>query len=210
MAKGDEPWAVDDILERVSAHILDFEPGQGWAYSNIGDLFIRQLIEEACGQSLEIAMQELVFGPLDIHSVTLATHHDDLTAAAWGNRHGYHPGWVYHGLLLGTAADAARFLHGLMMGQLLTPDLLNTMKHQHPLGGVIPDRPWQTAGYGLGLMSGKMLKAGSAIGHSGCGPNSVSAVYHFPDCAPSCTVAAFVEGENEGICEYAAAHLADQ
>ena len=112
--------------------------------------------------------------------------------------------------LIGTAVDAARFLDGLMSGRLLPSDLLDSMKFRHPLGGAIAGRLWETTSYGLGLMSGRMSKAGLAIGHSGCGPASVSAVYHFTECNPPSTIAAFAQGNDEGITENAVVRLTSQ
>lgn len=64
------------------------------------------------------------------------------------------------------------------------------MQAVHPLGGSPAERPWTQTGYGLGLMSGAMGEAGRAIGHSGGGPFSVAAVYHFPDAEEPCTTPA--------------------
>ncbi len=46
--RGDEPWPISVLLERAHAARLRYPPGQGWAYSNIGYLFVRELIEETC------------------------------------------------------------------------------------------------------------------------------------------------------------------
>jgi hypothetical protein len=45
--------------------------------------------------------------------------------------------------------------------------------------------------FGLGLMLGELKDAGMAIGHSGGGPGSVSAVYYFPERPVPCTISAF-------------------
>ncbi len=158
-------------------------------------------------------MQRLVFAPLELHSVELATAPGDLDRLAWGNPDHHHSGWVYHGLLTGTAAGAVRFLDGLMSGRLPPPELLAIMRIQHPLGGALPGRPWQSTSYGLGPMIGRMSAAGqtiAAIGHSGGGPDSVNALYHFPECRPPCTIAAFTRGRDEGIAEAAVARLAGE
>ena len=42
----------------------------------------------------------------------------------------YHPGWVYHGLLVGPLREAAVLLDRLMTGTLLSPDLLD--EHAFP------------------------------------------------------------------------------
>ncbi len=211
VARRDDPWPVGELLERVDAERLDFPPGRGWSYSNVGYLYLRQLVEEAQGAGLEAALRALVLDPLELASVSLAAEPGDLEATAWGNAAGYHPGWVYHGLLLGSAADAARLLSGLLAGQLLPPPLLDAMTAAHPLGGPLAGRPWETTGYGLGLMIGRMAGAGLAIGHSGCGPGSVSAAYHFREGRPPRTAAAFAPdsdgGGDEGVTEWAVARV---
>jgi CubicO group peptidase (beta-lactamase class C family) len=188
---------------------LDFAPGDGWRYSNVGYLLVRQIIEKAVGREIGRALRHLVFDPLGLQSVRLATSPHDLVETAWGNDTGYDPGWVYHGLLIGTPGDAVRFLHGVLSGGVLPAELLAEMTTRHPIGdGPIPDRPWETMGYGLGLMIGHMTSAGLAIGHSGGGPGSVSAVHRFSDVPTPCTVAAFARGDNEGRTEYEVARLA--
>jgi CubicO group peptidase (beta-lactamase class C family) len=206
--KGEEPWSDKELLERVGGDNLDFAPDEGWAYSNVGYLFVRRIIEQAVDDDIGSAMQKFVFDPLDVQSVRLATKPDDLDGTAWGNAARYHPGWVYHGLLIGTARDAVCFMHGLLSGRLLEAELLEIMALPHPFGGAIPGRPWETTGYGLGLMIGKMAGAGLAIGHSGAGPGSVNAVYHFPERVPACTVAAFTRDDDEGVTENVVARLA--
>jgi CubicO group peptidase (beta-lactamase class C family) len=207
--RGDIPWTVDELLVRVQADRLDFEPGQGWRYSNVGYLHVRQLIERIVGCDIGIALRILLFDPLGLDSVRLAANPQDLDDTVWANAAQYHPGWVYHGLLIGTPGAAVRLLHELLVGTLLPANLLAEMSTPHPLGDLpLPGRPWQATGYGLGLMIGRMEGAGIAVGHSGGGPTSVSAVYHFADLPIPCTVAAFAEGQDEGAAEFEAVRLA--
>jgi CubicO group peptidase (beta-lactamase class C family) len=209
--RGDKPWSVAEMRDRVAADRLDFAPGHGWCYSNVGYLFVRGAIEQATGEHIATALQHLVFDGLGLDSVRLVASAADLLDTAWGNPDGYDPGWVYHGLLAGTPGDAARFLHRLMTGRLLPPELLVEMRFPHPVGGPWPGRPFLKGGYGLGLMVGEMtgetVSAGIAIGHSGAGPGSVAAVYHFRDLSPPCTVAAFAQGDHEGMVEREAVRL---
>jgi CubicO group peptidase (beta-lactamase class C family) len=208
VARGDAPWSVEELLQRVAADRLDFAPGKGWAYSNVGYLFVRQMIERASGGDMESSLRRLLFDPLGLRSVRLARTAGDLVDTAWDNRRHYDPGWVYHGLLFGTPVDAAHFLDRLLRGRILPAELLAVMTDPHPLGGPLKGRPWRTTGYGLGLMIGEMEAAGLAIGHSGAGPGSVSAVYHFPEQAPPRTVAVFAQGDDEGVVEQEAARVA--
>jgi len=205
--RGDAPWDESELLARVAADRLLFAPGHGWLYSNIGYLLVRRMIEEAAGEEIASALRHLLFEPLGLLSARMAATADDLARTAWGNRRRYHPGWVYHGLLVGTPGDAVRFLERLFSGVVLPPSLLDAMTKAHPLGGASPGRPWQTTCYGLGLMIGRS-EAGPALGHSGAGPGSVSAVYHFPERKTASTIAVFGEGDDEGPAEAEAVRLA--
>jgi len=204
----EEPWPVDRLMSAARADTLLFEPGQGWAYSNIGYMLARRHIEERSGKDFGSLFAELVAEPLRLTSIELATTREQFSHVHWSTAQHYHPGWVYHGCLMGTPRDAALLLHALLSGELLQDETLHQMLDAHPLGGRIEGRPWTDCGYGLGLMMGRMEDVGRVIGHSGGGPFSVNAVYHFPDLDQPVTVATFAEGSNEGVAEYEAVRLA--
>ncbi len=193
VARGDEPWSVSFMLEETEAERLRYAPEAVWEYSNIGYLFVRQIIENAMGQGLNEALRDLVFNPLDIRSARVAMEAGDLNDVAMGTAQGYHPGWVYHGLLVGSIADAALLLHRLMSGALLESDVLQQMLSAHILGGPVEGGPWQAAGYGLGMMKGKTTTGKSVAGHTGGGPGSTVAVYH--SLSGNRTSAVFATGE---------------
>jgi D-alanyl-D-alanine carboxypeptidase len=219
VAAGDAPWPIDDLLRRADADTLLFQPGEGWAYSNIGYLLVRRLIETSTGDPLGAALDDLVLGPLDISGVALTRTPADLTVTAWGNAAQYHPGWVYHGLLIGPAASAALLLHRLLIGGLLPGPLRDAMTTRRPIGGSLPDQPWRSTGCGLGLMIGQCEigqdEIGNSeigdfvadcIGHTGGGPGSSSAVYQ--QIGGSRTAAAFAPLEAPGFVERHAMTLA--
>jgi CubicO group peptidase (beta-lactamase class C family) len=201
VASGDQPWPLSTLLERAQADCLRFEPGRGWEYSNIGYAFVRQLIEQASDESFDALLERLVLRPLDIHGPRLASVPADLDGASLGHAKFYHPGWVYHGLLVGRLRDAALLLHRLLTGALLPPSLLDQMRDAYPLPGPVVGRPWSAPGYGLGLMIGTTTNGRRAIGHTGGGPGSVIAVYHLPDEQPPCTQAAFASGSDQARVE---------
>ncbi|MDK3018778.1 serine hydrolase domain-containing protein [Pseudodonghicola flavimaris] len=208
VARDEEPWSDTDLLAAALAQGPLFAPGTGWAYSNVGYMLARQRIETAADMPFAALFRTRIGDRLGLDSVTLATTRQHFTRVRWDGARRYHPGWVYHGCLIGTATDAARLLHRLFTGQLLSPAMLEQMLRRQSLGGALPGRPWTDCGYALGLMSGSFGAAGRAIGHSGGGPFSVNAVYHFPDLATPATVACFTEGRDEGVAEYAAAEHA--
>lgn len=212
VAGGEHPWPVAEMLRRVQADTPAFEPGRGWGYSNVGYLLVRTLVEQAADAPLGLALERLVFGPLGVAGVTVAQGPADLDATAWGNARRYHPGWVYHGLLVGPAGAAALLLHRLLAGGLLSPGLLAAMLEAHPVGGPVPGRPWRTASYGLGLMIGEGEPPGRYVGHTGGGPGSTAAVYQLAaagaEAQARCTAAAFAPLDEPGMAEAQAMTLA--
>jgi hypothetical protein len=57
VAAGESPWSVDELLRRVDALTLLFPPGARFSYSNIGYLFVRQIIERAADADLNGALK---------------------------------------------------------------------------------------------------------------------------------------------------------
>ncbi|MDB5600826.1 MAG: beta-lactamase, partial [Xanthobacteraceae bacterium] len=193
------PWTDDEFLTRIRHEDLLFAPGDGWAYSNVGYMLVRRLIENVTGMTLDAALRATVFGPLGIEDVRVAERPEDLKGGAWDDSR-YHPGWVSHGLLIGPPKSAAMVLHGLMTKGLLPPILLGMMCKGRALDVPLEGRPWLSAGYGLGVMI-PGVKGGECIGHSGEGPGSVMAAYYFPDASHDVTVAAFMRSDNAGVIE---------
>lgn len=210
VAADEEPWPRDRLLSVALAKGMLFAPGEAWSYSNVGYMLAREWVEAASGQDFAVLVDRIVCRPLGLKSVEFATTREQFRRVHWRGGATYHPGWVYHGCLVGTAEDAARLLHGLVGGTLLSAATLNEMRRRIPLGRALEGRPWTDCGYGLGLMTGNMANAGRALGHSGGGPFSTSAVYHFPDRVLPVTVASFSEGPNEGRAEFEVEAIASQ
>ncbi|MFC4171444.1 serine hydrolase domain-containing protein [Microvirga sp. GCM10011540] len=207
VAKGEEPWPVTMLLDRVEAERLRYRPGEGWEYSNIGYLFVRRFIETLSGEDMDGALRRLVLRPLGIERARVARDRSDLAGVVMGEAHSYHPGWVYHGLLVGPAEEAAILLDDLLRGVLLPPDLLAEMLRVFPLQGPIPGRPWQIPGYGLGLTSGETTAGGRVAGHTGGGPGSTIAVYGDLSARPLRTAAFFATDEDQAKTEAGAFRL---
>lgn len=208
VAAGDPVWPVAEMLTRVNAERLIFAPGEGWAYSNVGYLFVRQLIEETAGLQIDGALRRLVFEPMGIACTRIAQTPDDMTRTFWGNPQGYDPRWVYHGLLIGPPSDAVDFLRQLLSPRFLSEAARTAMKTMHALGDSVAGRPWTRIGYGLGLMMGEMGDAGKVFGHSGASHESVSSLYCFSELSGTPVVAVFGQGTDEGLTEFEAVKLA--
>jgi D-alanyl-D-alanine carboxypeptidase len=202
---GEEPWDERVLKERAGASRLRFEPGKGWAYSNIGYLLVRRLIERATAESLDTALRRLVLSPLGIAGPRIAATRVDLESTAWGNARKYHPGWAYHGFMVGSPASAALLLWRIMTCTLLPEALRSQLVDACPIGsGPVPGRPWRAPAYGLGLM---IDAATGYAGHTGEGPGSTAAVYFAPRRAPRRVVAVFANHENAAMVEQRAATL---
>jgi CubicO group peptidase (beta-lactamase class C family) len=191
---GGLPWSHQKLLQETEATRLRFEPGTGWAYSNIGYLYVRQIIEDVTGTDLAQALRTLVLHPLELPTARLATVPQDLIDVEMGDATGYHPGWVYHGLLVGPLQEAGLLLYRLMMGNLLPPELMAAMQQRHALGPLMAGRPWTSPGYALGLMIGQVEGGATVCGHSGGGPGSAISVYFSRDSGRPLVGAAFATG----------------
>jgi D-alanyl-D-alanine carboxypeptidase len=207
VARGRSPWPVGKLLARVYSHAPGFEPGTSWMYSNVGYLFVRQLIEHATGEEIGEALSHLVLTPLGIAHAGFVQTPGELVGTRWGNAGTYHPGWVYHGLMVGSPAAAALLLDRLLRGDLLSWASLRAMRESFRLGAPVPGRPWQAPGYGLGLMI-ETTAPRSFMGHTGQGPSSTGAVYHFPARASSVTAAAFAPVHDQGLVEQRVVEIA--
>jgi CubicO group peptidase (beta-lactamase class C family) len=206
VASGHSPWPASELIDRVYKHASGSEPGTSWTYSNVGYLLVRQLIEQAEGKEIGEAITRLVLTPLGINA-RLARTPDDLIGTRWGNAGRYHPGWVYHGLMIGSPAAAALLLDRLLRGDLLSPASSRAMRESVRLGGPIPGRPWQAPGYGLGLMI-ETTTPPRFMGHTGGGPSSTAAVYQLPASGAVVTASAFSPCGDPGLVEHRVVEIA--
>lgn len=145
--------------------------------------------------------------PLGVETARIARERADLDQVAMGSAQGYHPGWVYHGLLVGSVEDAALLLERLMAGDLLPPELRQDTLMPFVLPGPVPGRPWAFPGYGLGVMIGETTGGLTVAGHTGGGPGSTIAVYRNLNQGLSRTAAFFRTSEDQTPTEEGAFEL---
>ncbi|POY79746.1 serine hydrolase [Pseudomonas amygdali pv. morsprunorum] len=201
VADSQVPWPAAEMMQRLDGTRLRYAPGAAWRYSNVGYMLVAKLIERITGLSIEKALARRVFWPLGLTHARLAKTQEDLGEVYSENISSYHPGWVYHGLLVGPLSESTVLLNHLLTGQLLLPSLLQEMQHAIVLGGSMPGRPWATPGYGLGLMIGGTKSGHMLTGHTGVGPGGVIAVFHCSSGHNVATCSVFDEGGDEGQVE---------
>lgn len=216
VADGGEPWSGDEFLARCG---VEGPPLGTFAYSNIGYLLIRRLLERLGDASYADVLAGEVFRPLGLASATVPLERADLDGLLFGPgvlgagpavggepvAARYHPGWVSHGVAAMTAADAARFLHRLDDDAYLPEPLRRRMQDGLPLVAPLAGRPWVEPSYGLGVMVERDPAAGPYWGHTGGGPGVTPAAYHMSGRgADAVSVAVFLDGEDGALAEWMA------
>jgi D-alanyl-D-alanine carboxypeptidase len=187
-----EPWSPADFLAHTLGDDLEYMPGHGWRYSNLGYMLLRQVLEDEAGFPFKAVVRHYLTLPFGLHDIVVVDSLEDVAVLTPGFSttldggetvanvaHRYAPGWVAHGLASSTAADLARFFDLLFAESLWEPPLLNEMLMPVP---VTTTHPWmKSPSYGLGLMMDPANRFGKVAGHTGGGPGYSTAAYHFPD-----------------------------
>lgn len=158
------PTTIDGLIARFRDRPLDFQPGEGWSYSNSGYILLTAVIEKASGKPYADFVAETLFQPLGMSDSGYDSHAAILPRRASG----YAP--TAHGIvnadyvdmsipqgagaLYSTTRDLLKWEQGLFGGRLLGPESLTLL--------TTPVRNQ----YAFGLM---VREAGgnTTIGHSG-------------------------------------------
>jgi D-alanyl-D-alanine carboxypeptidase len=168
-------WSDEQLLDAARAAGPDFEPGEGWAYSNTGYTLLRILLDRHGGLS--------AFLPhLGLGGTTVADAPDDLLQAVpalWALpgeepsdvRGRYDPRWVGHRTLIATGADILPFWRAVPT-EMLDPATFV------PIGSAA--QGFADPRYGLGVMADPGSSLGTVIGHGGGGPGYAHGVFAVP------------------------------
>lgn len=193
------PWSFERFAAETFGKGLLFAPGEGWAYSNPGYMLVKRIAEDVAGSPFRALVSEYIAQPLGLRRTFVPQSIADLAVLAPGTssmlapdgsprdvRTHYHPGWVSHGVVASTSSEIARFLDGLIHGQLLSRQSLEQMVklvHVPAASGSsapardAPLRPGNPS-YGLGLMGDPASPWGLIVGHNGGGPCYGASAFH--------------------------------
>ncbi len=173
---GGAAWSDETFADHTLRRTLLFEPGAGWAYSNPGYWLLGQIAQRETGLDLAGVFRRTIVEPLGLHSVHLAhgVFSDALPT--------YRAEWVWHGLLLASAADVARFMASDLAARLA--------EHIVPVPGQHPH--WIAPHYGYGVM----VEPGLRYGHLGSGPGFSAACFKF--IASGRTLCVLMQSELDG------------
>lgn len=173
-------WTPEELVKISLAHKPDFEPGQGFAYSNTNFVLSGLIIERATGMTYNDVIELRILRPLKLTSTYLANRETELRGP---HTHSYSRLTLQEadapahdvteldatygfatGELISTTGDLAVFLGELLGGRLLPPAQLDEMLTMTP----VPDGTWLDGySYGLGLSSFELPCGTTVFGHGG-------------------------------------------
>lgn len=158
-----DTWAPEQQVAIAMRHEPDFDPGEGWNYSNTNYLLAGMIIKKVTGESYADEIKRRIIKPLGLDATSVpktnpsmpepssraymklskdpdATFHDvtELNPSMAGSSGG----------MISDAADLNRFYTALLRGKLLPKKQLAEMKKT-----VVRDPDKPNDGYGLGLVS---------------------------------------------------------
>ena len=130
-----EPGTPDKLIFRDVP--LTFQPGEQWAYTDLGYMVLGYLIEKIIGQTYEAFVQENIFKPLAMNDSGMFSNDAIISRRAtgyWPGDNGIEnadrPDWrigFSAGSLYSTTQDLLRWEEGLFGGKVLTPTSLHKM-----------------------------------------------------------------------------------
>jgi D-alanyl-D-alanine carboxypeptidase len=185
-----DPWTRRQFLDAVLPRGMRFEPGGGWAYSNIGYMLLREVLQRAAGRTFADTIHDLVAAPLALQHTRVVDTIDGWSACVPGYgpevdvngqivdvRRVYHPGWCAPGVAVSTAEEVTLVFDALLAGQILEPGSLAEMLTLVPLSA----DPDERHAYGMGIGSEIASPRGANYGHGGGGPGYDLDATIFPD-----------------------------
>lgn len=178
-----DTWTPEQEVAIAMRHEPDFDPGEGWNYSNTNYLLAGMIIKKVTGHSYADEIKQRVIEPLGLDATKVPatdprmprpssrayTKLSDAPDAKIHDVTEMNPSVMgASGGMISSSADLNRFLTALLRGELLPKKQLAEMKTTVKVN--------DKRGYGLGLER-KVTSCGKAVwGNGGDAPGSSSAV----------------------------------
>ena len=197
------PWHHEKVIELTCSGKLDFEPGEGFYYSNTGYMLLYEVIEAVSKKSFAEVLKEEIFDKLDLKNTYVAHEVDTNNILTPGYCRflnseikienvipRYHPDWCATGLIVSNVEEVVKFFDAVFSGKLLANQYLKEMQTLVDIG--VRQRWYRKACYGLGIMADPESKYGIKYGHGGDGPGYNTWATHLPDfCGRKLSMAVF-------------------
>ncbi|MGW0434690.1 serine hydrolase domain-containing protein [Micromonospora sp. NPDC003197] len=170
-----EVYTREQLVARAMSHRPDFEPGEGWAYSNTGFVLAGMIIERVTGRSLQQEITDRIVGPLGLDHTTWPGTSPLLPQPHARAYQRFETGelvdvteqvLVDPDSIVSSTRDLDRFFRALLDGRLLRPAQLAEMKRTVEINEDI-SVIWPGGLYGLGLVSRPLPCGGIYWGHDG-------------------------------------------
>ncbi|RLL67742.1 serine hydrolase domain-containing protein [Streptomyces sp. Z26] len=171
-------WSPEQLVAVATKHAPNFEPGDGWSYSNTNYTLAGMIIEKITGHSWQREVTARVIRPLKLRDTVAPTTDPRLPGrhlrgySAFGDDKApidvteINPSVAgAAGAMISTTADLSRFYQALLGGRLLRPAELAEMKATVRAPELDP--AWPGLRYGLGLMEVPLTCGGSYYSHGG-------------------------------------------
>jgi D-alanyl-D-alanine carboxypeptidase len=185
-------WTTDDALEIAASQERAFPPGAAWSYSNTNYTLVGLVLDGLGEKGWRAQVRARVLDRLGLLSTRLPEPGDPSVPGAYA--HGYQDvggtpidlsavdpsmaGASGGNAMITTVQDLARFLEGLLAGELFArPGTLEAMTAMREAsdGSGLPYR------YGLGLESYTFEDGTTVVGHSGGAAGYAVMMFHVPD-----------------------------
>ncbi len=162
----------EQLLEWVIGVDFDFEPGEGWNYSNTNYYLLGMIIEMVDGRSYAVFMDQEFFEPLGLTHTSYGDLARVIPKRAEGYRYNMQNGQFFNdtlssmnapgaaGALVSSAGDLAKWHLALTSGRAVQPESFRQMVES------TIDTGQPSSSYGFGLMIREGAN-GSIIGHGG-------------------------------------------
>ncbi|GAB3432842.1 serine hydrolase domain-containing protein [Actinophytocola sediminis] len=167
----DHPWEPVDLVRLGLSHPPEFAPGTGWGYSNTGYLVLGMLVEAVTGNDPGDEITDRIIHPYGLWQTSYPEPGQKRIRGPHARGYFAFPGQPVvditelepsmtgsAGTMVSTGPDLTRFVHALVTGKVLRPDLLAQMRVTVPAEG---------GDYGLGLRKYPLPCGGVAWGHGG-------------------------------------------
>lgn len=155
-----EDWSPEELIAFTYGQEPYFVPGESWQYSNTNYILLGMIAEAATNSTIASEIRSRIVEPLSLNNTFFAEEEE----IPGGFVHGYwdfnqngslddvtsvNMSWAWAtGAMVSNTQDLARFVQGLLGGELLEPDSLNQM-----LTFVEPITSNDYSAYGLGIGS---------------------------------------------------------
>ncbi len=147
------PATIDSLIARFRDRPLEFQPGEGWDYSNSGYVLLTAVVEKASGKSYAAFVAETLLQPLgmsdsgyDSHAAILPRRASGYAPTARGIVNADYLDMSIPqgaGALYSTTRDLLKWEQGLFGGRLLRPESLTLLttpvRNQYAFGLMVTE-----------------------------------------------------------------------